>query len=594
MSLNDDVGDLFATLATLMELRGESVFKAIAFSKVGRLVRESGVDLKRCAAEGTLCDIEGIGESSRQVIEEFVRTGRSTALEELSASVPAGLLPMLKIPGLGPKTIRLFWKERGIVNMEQLVAALENGSLEGLKGVGEKKLAGIRQGIAMQAQAAGRVGIVYAVPIAQGLLERVRQIPQVQMADIAGSLRRKRETIGDVDVVCALEPGAPADAGSTVTAAFVKFPEVERILGQGNTKASVVTAGGIQVDLRIVPADSYGAALLYFTGSKEHNVKLRGLALEQDLTLNEWGLYPLEAHSKSKKKTGSPAPISALAGKTEIEVYERLGLAYIAPELREDRGEIDAAKARTLPTLIEIGDINGDLHTHTTASDGTNSIEEMADAAVAKGYKFYGIADHSKSQVIANGLSAERLLKHIKAIHKANDRYRGEIHLLASCEVDILVDGRLDFEDAILAELDYVVASPHISLKQDETKATDRMKRAIENPYVKIIGHPTGRLIDRRPGLPLKFEKLFPLAAKHGVAMEINAGYPRLDLNDLQARAAIAAGVMLSINTDAHSTGELDAMVYGVNVARRAWASSANVINCMSWAGLQKFLLRKK
>jgi DNA polymerase (family X) len=384
------------------------------------------------------------------------------------------------------------------------------------------------------------------------------------------------------------------DQGSTVTAAFVQFPEVQRILGQGNTKASVLTAGGLQTDLRIVPAENFGAALLYFTGSKDHNVKLRGLALDKEMTLNEWGLYNLEAHEKAPKKTGEPPKLKPLASKTEADVYKKLGLAYIEPELREDRGEIPAAQKGELPKLIQLSDIHGDLHSHTTASDGTASILEMAEAAIAKGYQFLGITDHSKSQVIANGLTADRLLKHVKEIRKVSDSLKGKIRLFAGCEVDILADGRLDFEDSILAELDFVVASPHISLKQDEQKATDRIKRAIENPYVNIIGHPTGRLINSREGLPLRFSELFALAAQNGTAMEINAGYPRLDLNDINARAAINAGVILSINTDAHSTDGFEEMIFGVNVARRAWVTKANVINCFSLPQLETWIAKKR
>jgi DNA polymerase (family 10) len=346
--------------------------------------------------------------------------------------------------------------------------------------------------------------------------------------------------------------------------------------------------------LRIVPPESFGAALLYFTGSKEHNVRLRGRALDQGLTLNDWGMYKLDEWEKTKRVAGELPPIKPVAGKTEAEIYKKLGVEYIEPELREDRGEIEAAEDGKLPDLITIADIRGDLHSHTTASDGIATIEEMAEAAIAKGYKFLAITDHSKSQVIANGLSAERLLKHVKAIHKVNDQLKGKIHLLAGCEVDILVDGRLDYEDAVLAELDFIVASPHVSLKQDEAKATDRLVRAIESRYVNVIGHPTGRLIDRRAGLPLKFDRIFKAAAATGTALEINASYPRLDLNDVHARAAIAAGVKLSINTDAHSVGDFEQMPYGIDVARRAWGTKNDVINCMTFGALTSFISKKK
>ena len=591
MSVNHEISRLFSTMAALMEIKGESVFKSIAFGKVGRLLENMTQDVRECVEQGTLCDIEGVGASSQKVITEYVKTGRSSDYESLAASVPAGLIPLLAIPGLGPKTIGMLWRERGVTDMEGLVKLLDAGGMAGLKGIGEKKIETIKQGIAMRSQAAGRKGIVEALPIAEALVERLRALKPVKQAEIAGSLRRGRETIGDVDIVCALKDGA---RGTEVADAFVKFPEVQKVLGSGNAKASVITAGGLQVDLRIVPTECFGAALMYFTGSKEHNVKLRGRALDMGMTLNDWGLYKLEEWEKVKRVAGELPPVKSVAGKSEEEIYKKLDLSYIEPELREDRGEVDAAEKDALPDLITLADIRGELHSHTTASDGVASIEEMAEAAIERGYKFLAITDHSKSQVIANGLTAERLLKHVKAIHKVNDKLKGSIRLLAGCEVDILVDGRLDFEEAVLSELDYVVASPHVSLKQDETRATDRLVRAIETRYVNVIGHPTGRLIDRRAGLPLKFDRVFKAAAATGTALEINSSYPRLDLCDTHARAAIAAGCKLSINTDAHSTEELDFMTLGVIVARRAWATKRDVINCMTLDALTAFVARKR
>jgi DNA polymerase (family X) len=485
----------------------------------------------------------------------------------------------------------MLWRERGVVDMAGLVKLLDTGGMKGLKGIGDKKIESIKQGIAMRAQSAGRQGIVEALPIAEALVERLRELKAVKQVEIAGSLRRRRETIGDVDLVCALKDGV---RGTEVADAFTRFPEVQKVLGSGNAKAAVITAGGLQVDLRIVPPECFGAALMYFTGSKEHNVKLRGRALDQKLTLNDWGLYKLDEWEKTKRVAGEQPPLKPVAGKSEAEIYKRLGLEYIEPELREGRGEIEAAESGKLPDLITFADIKGDLHSHTNASDGVASIEQMAEAAIERGYKFLAITDHSKSQAIANGLTAERLLKHVKAIHKVNDKLKGQIHLLAGCEVDILVDGRMDFEEAVLAELDYVVGSPHVSLKQDEDKATDRLVRAIETRYVNVIGHPTGRLIDKRAGLPLKFDRVFKAAAATGTALEINASYPRLDLSDVHARAAIAAGCILSINTDAHSPEELDFMPYGVDVARRAWATKRDVINCMPWDELKAFVAKKR
>jgi DNA polymerase (family 10) len=590
MSLNSELADIFARMAAVMEIKGEVAFKAIAFSKVSRLLRDLHQDIRQAVEDGTLTQIEGIGKSSQKIIEEYVRTGRSVDCDELSQSVPAGLLPLLQIPGLGPKTIGVFWKQRGVHNMEDLIKALDSGTLAGLKGIGDKKLISIKQGIEFLAQSKGRLGIGEALPIGLALLERLRQVKQVQQAEIAGSLRRRKETIGDVDLICSLKD---RNSGPAVSEAFTKFPEVQRVLGQGGTKASVVTIEGLQVDLRIVPPENFGAALLYYTGSQGHNVKIRGRAQDMGMTLNEWGLYKLADYEKAERKSGEAPNLKPLASETEAAVYSQLKLMYVEPELREDRGEVEAAETGKLPKLITQADIRGDLHSHTTASDGTASIEEMAAAAKAKGYEYLAITDHSKSQVIANGLTAERLLKHVAAIRKAGEKIKG-IKLLAGCEVDILVDGSMDFEDAVLAELDIVVASPHASLKQDTATATARILRAIKNRYVNIIGHPTGRMINRREGLPLDFPKIFKAAAEQGVALEINAGYPRLDLNEVNARGAIDAGCVLSIDTDAHSTDGLDEIDFGISVARRAWVTVKHVINCWSWPDLNKFLNRRR
>ena len=600
MALNHELSAVFERMAQLMEIKGVSVFKSIAFHKVARQLKDMTLDIRKCCEDGTLKEVEGIGDSSRKIIEQYVKEGRSTDYEELAASVPAGLVPMLEIPSLGPKTIALFWKERGITTIDELVKALDEGKLDGLKGVGEKKLQAIKQGIELRAKSAGRMGIGDAMPVAESLVGQLRKVPGVRQAEYAGSLRRRRETVGDVDLICAVKD---QKEGQAIADAFVKFPEVARILGQGPTKASVLTAGGLQVDLRIIAEEHFGAALMYFTGSKEHNVKLRGRALEQGMTLNEWGLYKVtidkpdrekvRSGGRVEKQTAQAPSAKPQAARTEIEVYEALGLAYVPPELREDRGEVEAAENKSLPKLVTVKDIRGDLHMHTTASDGQASIAEMAEAAKARGYAYIAITDHSKTQQIANGLTAERLLKHVEAIHKVGAKMKG-IRILAGCEVDILADGKLDFEDDVLKELDIVIASPHISLKQDEKKATDRMLRVLDNRYVNIVGHPTGRLIGGREGLPLDFGKVFAAAAKAGVAMEINSGYPRLDLNDQNARAAVAAGVKLAIDTDAHSTGGFEEMSWGVGVARRAWVTAGDVINCWTAEDLLGFLKKKR
>ena len=590
MSLNHELSSLFSHVADLMDVKGENTFAVLAFRKVSRILKDMTFDVRRCVEDDTLCDIEGIGKSSQRIIEEYVKTGRSTDLEELRHSVPEGLIPLLQVEGLGPKTISLLWREKNITNAEQLAAAIQSGALLDLKGMGAKKIEAIRKGLENVSKRGGRIGIGHALPVAQDLVKRLREVKGVVRAEIAGSLRRMRETIGDVDLICCVKD---ASIGERITAAFVAFPGVERVLGQGPSKASVVTVSGLQVDLRVLPEEHCGAAMLYFTGSKDHNVKMRGLAQKKGMTLNEWGLYKLKEYEKAEKKTAEAPPIKAVASKTEEDIYEKLGMAFVEPEMREDRGEVEAAIEKRLPKIIARADLRGDLHTHTTASDGQNTIEEMAEAAKALGYKYLAITDHSKSQAVANGLTVERLVKHVEQVRKIGGRLKG-ITLLAGSEVDILADGRLDYEDEVLAELDIVIASPHFALKQETDKATERILRAIENRYVNVIGHPMGRLINGREGLPLDFERVFKAAAATATALEINAGYPRLDLDEHNARGAIEAGVFLSIDTDAHSTTELCEIQFGLGVARRAWAAAEHVINCWPLEKLKAFLEKKR
>ena len=599
MSLNQELAELFHSLAALMELRGDNTFKVLAFQKVARIIRESSIDFRKCMEEGKLCDIEGIGKGSQQIIEEYISDGKSTVFEEISKSVPAGLVPLMSIEGLGPKTINLLWKERGVVSLEALEQALASGQLKTVKGLGEKKIAAIKEGIEQYKNRAAtgggsgaprRVGIPDATEFSEALLANVRLIKGVTKAEVAGSVRRRRETIADIDIVAAVKDPTIGDA---VSKEFCSFPGVIQTIVSGPSKCSVRAANGMQCDLRIVPEANFGAALMYFTGSKEHNVKVRGIALKKKMTLNEWGLYHLDEYENAEKEIAKPPMVSAVASKTESDIYKKLGLAYVEPEMREDRGEIEAAKEGKLPVLIVRADIRGDVHTHSTESDGTASIEEMAAAAKELGYEYLAVTDHSKALAMTNGLSVERLLAHVENVHRISDRLKG-ITLLAGSEVDILADGRMDYDDDVLKELDIVIASPHISLKQDANKATDRMLRAINNRYVNVIGHPTGRLINGREGLPLDLEPIFKAAAETGTAMEINASYPRLDLSDVNARNANEAGVMISINTDAHSTGEFYLMPFGIDVARRAWLTPKDVINCMSLPTLKKFLAAKR
>lgn len=594
MSINHTLAKMFSTMAAVLEIRGEPVFKAIAFSKVGRLIDDMSFDLQDAVKNGTLEQIDGIGKSSRKIIEEFVKTGISTDYNELITTIPTGLIEMLQIPGLGPKTIRLLWKERDIKNIDELAIAIDKGQLAGLKGIGEKKIEQIKQGLALRDTAGKRVGIVDAMEVVLEMLERVRAFKGVRQAELAGSIRRRRETIGDADIIAAVDDPATM---LKLSDHFVASPGIRQVLGHGETKCSVMMESGLQVDLRVVPTDHFGVALLYFTGSKDHNVRLRGIAQDKGLTLNEWGLYKVADWEKAKQ-TNKASPYAApglrnVASRTEADVYKALGLRWIDPELREDRGEIDLAKQGKLPTLINAADIRGELHCHTTASDGMHSIEEMANAAKAMGYEYIVITDHSKSQTIARGLDATRLLRHAEEVRKVAARLR-DITLMIGTEVDILSDGKLDYEDDVLKELDFVVASPHHALRQETDKATARILRAIENKYVNVIGHPTGRLINQRIGLDYDWKKVFEAAAASGTAMEINAGWPRLDLNDNLARAAIAAGVMLTIDTDAHHVDSLKEVEYGIWVARRAGAEKKHVLNAQPLKVVREWVAKKR
>ena len=577
MSPNQPLVEMFNRMADVLLIRGENAFKAIAFQKVARTLDETPKDIAQVARVGELPHIEGVGESSRHIIEEFARKGHSETYEELLATVPSGLLEMLQIPGLGPKTIALLWKQKEITSVAQLESAAQQGGLDGIKGIGAKKVAAILDGIRILKTGMQRRGWMDAQPLVQKMLIWLQQDKRIGQSQVAGSYRRHKETVGDVDLLCWVHD--PADAPA-ITQSFSALPGVVRVLGCGETKCSVLMDQTLQVDLRVVPRESYGAALQYFTGSKQHNVKLRGLANDKGLTLNEWGLY----------RRGEKKP---MAGETEEGIYQVLGLDYIEPELREDRDEIAAAALHKLPVLLTEKDIRGDLHCHTTASDGNATILEMAEAARQLGYEYLAITDHSQSSIIANGLKSDRLLKHIGAIHKAQEQIKG-ITLLAGTEVDILADGHLDYDAAILKDLDFVVASAHTALKQDPAKATQRLLKVMDTRYVNLIGHPTGRMINQRDGLPLQMEQIFTAAAQTGTALEINAGWPRWDLNDVHARMAWQQGAMLAINTDAHSTQGLQEIEKGLWIARRAAVPRKQVLNCLKLDELRKFLQRKR
>ena len=569
---NRELADLFERLAELCEVAGANRFKVIAYQKVSRVLR----DLEPAASglsRGELTKLDGVGTGAADRIREFVDTGAIAEYDELAAEIPAGVLDVMRIPGVGPKSASAFWKQAGVTDLDTLAAKLDTGELAELKGFGPKKLDNIRKGMAFAAQAAERKRISTAWTLATTLIADLADLPGVERIEPAGSLRRGRETVGDVDLLVAM----PADADrAPVFDAFTGHELATEVLLRGETKASIRTTADMQADLRIISPDQFGAALMYFTGSKEHNVKMRERAIERGMSLNEYAL--------TEKASGD-----VVASATEAEVFAALGLPWIPPELREDRGEFDRAATGELPELIELGDIVAELHAHTTASDGQWTIRELALAAAARGCHTIAVTDHSKGQVQANGLDEARLATHIEAVQAVAEELAGTIRVLAGSEVDILTDGRLDYSDELLDRLELVVASPHASLQQDPETATARLLRAIDSGKIHILGHPTGRLVLRREGMSPDIRALAKAAAAAGVALEINANAYRLDLRDTHARIALEEGCRLSINTDAHGPGNFEHLRFGVATARRAGATAADVINTWSPAELDGF-----
>jgi DNA polymerase (family 10) len=569
---NAQIAAVFEQMAALMEVLGVNRFKVIAMQKAARVLG----DLTRAArdlSDDELRQIDGIGDGAFKRIREFQSTGQIAEYAELLAQVPPGLPALLNIPGVGPKTVALLWKEAGVDSLAALRSKLEGDSLARLKGFGEKKLENLRKNLAFTEQAGQRIRIGQALPLARWIVDQLRAVKGAQRVEYAGSLRRGQETIGDIDVLAACSEAAAAALADR----FIALPIVADVIAHGPTKCSIRATTGVQCDLRLVRLNNFGAALLYFTGSKEHNVALRGLAQQQGLTLNEYALTRLD------DKT-------VIASATEEDIFQALHLSWIPPELREDRGEIALAREGKLPALITRDDIQADLHTHTTASDGKWSIRELVQAALDRGFHTVAVTDHSKSQVQAHGLTAERLEQHIEAVREIAAEYKKKITVLAGSEVDILSDGSLDYPNSLLRELDVVVASPHAALTQPPDKATARLLRAIEHPCVTILGHPTGRIINYREGLAPDMLTLIKAAARRGIALEINANHHRLDLRDTHARLALEHGVKLAINTDAHGPDDLDELTYGVLTARRAGATKQDVVNCLGREALLTWL----
>jgi DNA polymerase (family 10) len=557
---NKELADLFERMADILEFKGENPFKISAYRKASRILGDLTQDIEEITEKGELKSVPGIGEGMAEKIAEYLKTGKIFKFEEVRRGVSDELIAIMDIPGMGPKTLSIIHKEKGVGNLSQLEQALEDGSLLGLFGMGEKKIENIRRGIQLFKQSKGRMNLGMAFPVAKRIVEALRQKTGSKKIEWAGSLRRMRENIGDIDIL------ATGPDKEKIVHSFTHLPEVKEVLASGETKASIIVEGGIQIDLRVVEKDSYGAALQYFTGSKAHNIHLRGIAKTRGIKINEYGVF------KGEKKMG---------GREEKEVYKALGMDWIEPELREDRGEIEASQKGRLPKLIEESEIKGDFHIHSKWSDGTSSIEEIARTAEKRGYQYVAICDHSKSLKIAHGLDESRLMKQIDEIDRINEKLKG-FQILKGTEVDILSDGKLDLSERMLQKLDFVIGAIHSGFKQDKGKMTKRIIRALENPYLHIIAHPSGRLLGARDPYEVEMDEVMEAAKTHGKALEINAYFERLDLDDIHCRKAKEMGIRVTIGTDAHHLDQMWMISLGVAVARRGWLETTDVLNTLS------------
>lgn len=566
---NQQIAKIFNEIAELLEFKGENVFRIRAYRRAAQNIDGLPKDVTTLSEE-ELEAVPGIGKDLAGKIQEYLSTGKVAKHEELKKDIPGGVLDLLRVPGLGPKKAKQFYDTLKIKSVDELEDAIRKGKLSGLPGIQKKTEENILQGIALIKRGTERRPLGRVLPLADDIVRRMKDAAPVDKIEVAGSIRRMKETVKDIDILTtSKKPEAVMDV-------FVKLPHVSRVLAHGPTKSSVITEDGIQVDLRVVEEDSFGAALQYFTGSKQHNIKLREMAVRAGLKLNEYGAFKEPGEKK-------------IAGKTEEEMYKVLKLPYIPPELREDTGEIEAALGGKLPDLVTLEDIRGDLHVHTKWSDGSHDLDTMVQAAKKKGYSYIAITDHTKGLGVAHGLDEKRLREEIKLIDAANEKLTG-FRILKGTEVDIRSDGRLDLSDDALAGLDIVVASIHSGFKQSQEQITRRIISAIRNPCVSVIAHPTGRLIGERDAYAVDMEAILKEAAKFGVAMEINAYPLRLDLNDLHIKLAKEYGVPFVINTDTHVTSQYDYMAYGVSVARRGWVEKKDVLNTLTYDQLIKKL----
>lgn len=575
----DEVADALDEIGTLLELKGENAFRTNAYHNAARLIQSLPGDLNQMVAEGKLEEVRGIGEALALKITTLITTGKLPYLEELRASVPEGLVQMLRLPGLGPKKVKALYETLQIDTIEKLKTACEAGEVAKQKGFGVKTQQKILDGLAFIDKVGHRVRIDLALPLGLALLEQIRTFPGVIRSELCGSLRRRKETTGDIDILVSSANPQP------IMDAFVKIPEVVQVVAQGPTKSSVLAAmhvrgekATLQADLRVVTDEQYPFALHYFTGSKEHNIRMRQRAIDRGLTLNE---YALANETR------------AVPCKDEADIFAALDLPYIEPEMREDTGEIEAGELKAIPVLVRDADIRGVFHNHTTASDGTASLEEMALATKALGLEYFGVADHSQSLTIARGLPSGAVRKQWAEIDRVNAKLSG-VRIIKGSEVDILEDGSLDYDDELLAGFDYVVASVHSLFAMPEADMTARVCKALAHPAVTMLGHATGRLLLKREGYKINLDEVLTVAAKHGKMIEINAQPSRLDLDWRYVKRAKAMGIPLVINPDAHSTGELALYTFGVQVARRGWLTKDDVFNTRSLSDVMKELAQRK
>jgi DNA polymerase (family 10) len=558
---NSEIAAILEEVADLLELKGVA-FKPNAYRKAARSIRELTEELEEYRKKEDLRAIPGVGEAIAKKVEEILDTGELRYLDELKEELPAGLLQLMEVPDIGPKTAMHLYKELRVTNLHELKAAAEAHQIRDLKGFGERSEERVLQGIALLERRSGRMLLGYAHPIAERMRAYVQERAGLRLIDLGGSLRRMKETIGDIDLL------AGSNDAKKVMDAFASYPDVEEVLERGQTKSVVRLKDGTQVDLRVVEEVEYGAALQYFTGNKEHNVELRSMANDQGMKLNEYGLF--------RKDTNE-----IVARENEADIYQALGLQIMPPELREDRGEIEASLRGKLPKLVELKDIRGDFHVHTLASDGSATIEEIAYAAKRKGYEYVGITDHSQSLGVANGLSVERLRGNMDIARNIMERVEG-VKVLIGAEVEILEDGKLDYPDDVLEELDYVIGAVHSKFKMSEEEMTKRLLTAFSNEHMTVLAHPTGRVLEQREPYLFDKEEVFQAAKANKICLELNAYVERLDLSDVDCLKAKEIGVKVAIGTDAHSLPQLDYMLYGVATARRGWLEPGDVINCLS------------